>query len=140
MGVGSKLFLAVLRLLLLYLDDDVGDCRTIGVEHDNIRPLRAVPTESNRIFNRKAAQRIAIMPRQSHDPKLPDGFFGFGDNVSLANWAPEKGLLALFVEKRLKRLQFNVTERFQRWREIIASKKIQKSHPPPHNHHRFVRL
>lgn len=140
MGVGSKLFLAVLRLLLFYLDDDVGDCRTISVKHDNIGPLRTVPAECNRIFDVKAAQWITIMPCQPHDPKLPDGFFGCGDNVFLANGAAEVRLLALFDDKRHKRPPLVAIERFQRRREIFASKKIQKFHAAPRNQHRFVRL
>jgi hypothetical protein len=79
------------------------------------------------------------MRGQPHDPKLPDGFFGCGDNVFLANEAPKVDLLALFDDKRRKRPQLVATERFQRRREIIASKKIQKFHPAPHQHG-FVRL
>jgi hypothetical protein len=109
MGVGSTLFLAVLCFPLFDFEDEVGNRRTIGVENDDIGPLRTVPAECNRIFDRKAAQGITILPRQAHNPKVAGRPPPVWRQCLSCGWEPEKGFLALFNEKGLKCLQFNAT-------------------------------
>ena len=75
-GIGPQLFLAVLILSLLNLDDDVGDGRAVGVEHHDVSPLGTVAPKGDRVFDGNARPGVAKLVDQASEPKLAGTFLG----------------------------------------------------------------
>lgn len=88
------MLLAVLELALFYLDDEVGNGRTVSIHHNNIGTLGAIPSKCDRIFHREASLGVAVVVQQPVEPELADDFLGLGDDVFVAHLATQAGFFA----------------------------------------------
>ena len=70
MSIGPELLLPVLVLPLLYLNDDVGNRRTVSIEDDDVRTLGTITPEGDGVLDRDARPGVAKLIDQACEPEL----------------------------------------------------------------------
>ncbi len=86
-GVALELLLAAFSRSLLHLDDDVRNGRPISVEDHDIRPLRGVSSERDRIFHLDPRKRIFVTVQKLVQAELANDFLRLREHFLLPDEA-----------------------------------------------------